>query len=65
MGSDGARGMQMLHAAGARTLAEAEESCVVFGMPQAAVKAGGVGRVVPLERMPQAILDALRPEGTA
>ena len=62
MGSDGARGLQLLRAAGARTLAEAEESCVVFGMPQAAVKAGGVERVVPLDQMPQAIVEALRLE---
>lgn len=62
MGSDGARGMQLLRAAGARTLAEAEESCVVFGMPQAAVRAGGIERSVPLEKMPRAILEALGAE---
>ncbi len=62
MGADGARGMQLLRTTGARTLAEAEESCVVYGMPQAAVKAGGVERVVPLGQMPRAILDALRQE---
>jgi two-component system chemotaxis response regulator CheB len=62
MGADGARGMQLLRTAGARTLAEAEESCVVFGMPQAAIKAGGVERVLPLAQMPRAILDALRQE---
>jgi two-component system chemotaxis response regulator CheB len=62
MGADGARGMQLLRAAGARTLAEAEESCVVFGMPQAAIKTGAVEKVVPLSQMPRAILDALRQE---
>ena len=65
MGSDGARGMQLLLAAGARTLAEAEESCVVYGMPQAAVKAGGVERSVPLERMPRALLEILGAEAGA
>ncbi|MFM7067774.1 MAG: chemotaxis response regulator protein-glutamate methylesterase [Gammaproteobacteria bacterium] len=65
MGSDGARGMQLLRAAGARTLAEAEESCVVYGMPQAAVKAGGVERSVPLERMPRALLEILGAEAGA
>lgn len=60
MGADGARGVQLLRAAGARTLAEAEESCVVFGMPQAAIKTGAVERVVPLPQMPRAILDALQ-----
>lgn len=62
MGTDGARGVQLLRAAGARTLAEAEESCVVFGMPQAAIKTGAVERVVPLAQMPRAILEALRQE---
>ncbi len=59
MGSDGARGMQALRAAGARTLAEHEDSCVVYGMPQAAIKLGVVDQVATLEQMPQAILQAL------
>jgi len=59
MGSDGARGMQALRAAGARTLAEHEDSCVVYGMPQAAIKLGVVDQIAPLEEMPQAILQAL------
>jgi two-component system chemotaxis response regulator CheB len=59
MGVDGARGMQALRAAGGRTLAESEESCVVYGMPQAAIKLGVVDQVATLEQMPQAILQAL------
>jgi two-component system chemotaxis response regulator CheB len=59
MGSDGARGMQALRAAGARTLAEHEDSCVVYGMPQAAIKLGVVDQIAPLEEMPQAILQSL------
>lgn len=59
MGSDGARGLQALRAAGARTLAEHEDSCVVYGMPQAAIKLGVVDQVVPLDQMPQAILKTL------
>jgi two-component system chemotaxis response regulator CheB len=59
MGSDGARGMQALRAAGARTLAEHEDSCVVYGMPQAAIKLGVVDQVATLEQIPQAILQAL------
>jgi len=59
MGTDGARGMQMLRAAGARTLAEHEDSCVVYGMPQAAINLQVVDQVVPLEQMPQAILQTL------
>jgi two-component system, chemotaxis family, protein-glutamate methylesterase/glutaminase len=59
MGVDGARGMKALHAAGARTIAEHEDSCVVYGMPQAAIKLGAADEVVPLPQMPQAILQAL------
>jgi two-component system, chemotaxis family, protein-glutamate methylesterase/glutaminase len=59
MGVDGARGLRLLRAAGARTLAEDEESCAVFGMPQAAIKLGAAEAVVALPRMPRAILQAL------
>jgi two-component system chemotaxis response regulator CheB len=59
MGVDGARGMHALRMAGARTLVEHEESCVVYGMPQAAIKLGAADEVVPLPKMPQAILQAL------
>jgi two-component system chemotaxis response regulator CheB len=59
MGVDGAHGLQLLHAAGAHTLAEAEESCVVFGMPQAAIKLGAAEQIVPLPQIPQAILKML------
>ena len=59
MGVDGARGLRSLRAAGSRTLAEDEESCVVYGMPQAAVKLGAAEEVVTLPQMPEAILRAL------
>jgi two-component system, chemotaxis family, protein-glutamate methylesterase/glutaminase len=59
MGVDGARGMKALHTTGAQTLAEHEDSCVVYGMPQAAIKLGAADEVVPLPKMPQAILQAL------
>ncbi|HOS96718.1 MAG TPA: chemotaxis response regulator protein-glutamate methylesterase [Deltaproteobacteria bacterium] len=51
MGDDGARGMREMKEAGAFTLAQDEQSCVVFGMPQEAIKAGGVDRVLPLEAL--------------
>ena len=51
MGSDGARGMAALKARGAHTLAEAEESCVVYGMPRAAFERGCVDQVAPLQDM--------------
>jgi two-component system chemotaxis response regulator CheB len=48
MGDDGAAGLLELRNAGGRTLAQDEESCVVYGMPKEAVKRGGVERSVPL-----------------
>ena len=51
MGSDGTEGLRAIQRAGGQTLAEAEDTCVIFGMPKAAAAAGGVSRVVPLDRM--------------
>lgn len=48
MGSDGAKGMELLKRKGAHTLAEAEETCVVYGMPRAAAERGCVDLVAPL-----------------
>lgn len=59
MGVDGAAGMKALQMSGAKTLAEAEESCIVYGMPQAAIKLGAANHVIPLPQMPQAILKAI------
>ena len=42
LGSDGAKGLMMMHAAGAHTLGEAESSCTVYGMPKAAMHMGAV-----------------------
>lgn len=56
MGDDGARGMKVLHDGGARTIAQNEETCVVFGMPKEAIKLQAVDEVLPLERVAQAIL---------
>jgi two-component system chemotaxis response regulator CheB len=56
MGDDGARGMKEMHDAGARTVAEDESTCVVFGMPKEAIKLGGVDRIVPLDSIPAEII---------
>ncbi len=48
MGSDGAEAMARLHAAGGKTIAEAEETAIVWGMPGELVKAGGADWVLPL-----------------
>jgi two-component system chemotaxis response regulator CheB len=55
MGDDGARGLREMHDAGAHTIAQDEESCVVYGMPKEAVKLGGVDEVMPLSRIGHAI----------
>jgi two-component system chemotaxis response regulator CheB len=49
MGDDGANGMKEMKEAGAYTIAQDEASCVVFGMPQEAIKRGAVDKVLPLE----------------
>ncbi|MEW6659131.1 MAG: chemotaxis response regulator protein-glutamate methylesterase [Thermodesulfobacteriota bacterium] len=55
MGDDGARGMREMKEAGAATIAQDEKSCVVFGMPQEAIKLGGVDKVVSLENIPKEV----------
>jgi two-component system chemotaxis response regulator CheB len=55
MGDDGARGLLEMKQAGARTLAQDESSCVVFGMPKEAIKLGAADRVVPLQHIPDLI----------
>ncbi|KIH75353.1 two-component system, chemotaxis family, response regulator CheB [Geoalkalibacter ferrihydriticus] len=56
MGDDGARGMREMKDAGARTIAQDEATCVVFGMPNEAVKHGGVDKVLPLEKIAAEVL---------
>jgi two-component system, chemotaxis family, protein-glutamate methylesterase/glutaminase len=56
MGNDGAASMTRLRAAGGRTIAEAEESAVVWGMPGALVQAGGAEIVAPLDQIADRIL---------
>jgi len=56
MGDDGARGLLEMHEAGARTLAQDEETCVVFGMPKEAIKLGAADRVLPLQSIAGEIL---------
>jgi two-component system chemotaxis response regulator CheB len=56
MGDDGAKGMLEMKEAGVYTIAQDEASCVVFGMPQEAIKLGGVAKVYPLEDIAGAVL---------
>jgi two-component system chemotaxis response regulator CheB len=58
MGNDGARSMKLMRDAGARTIAQDEASCVVFGMPREAIEAGAVEEVLPLESIAGTMLRA-------
>ena len=60
MGDDGARGLLTMRQAGARTIAQDEASCVVFGMPREAIARGAAEQVLPLDRIAEAIV-SVRP----
>jgi two-component system chemotaxis response regulator CheB len=57
MGRDGAQGLLAMRKAGARTLGQDEQSCVVYGMPRSAFEIGAVEKQVSLSSMGQSILD--------
>ncbi len=59
MGDDGAAGLLEMRKAGARTVAQDEDSCVVYGMPKEAVKRGAVEKSVPLTSIHREILQQL------
>jgi two-component system chemotaxis response regulator CheB len=58
MGDDGANGMLEMKQAGAITIAQDEATCIVFGMPNEAIKRGAVDRILPLQQIAGAILTA-------
>jgi two-component system chemotaxis response regulator CheB len=60
MGADGAKGLLAMRGAGARTIAQDEATCVVYGMPKEAARMNAVETVLPLGRIAVGILDALR-----
>ncbi len=66
MGADGAKGLLEMHEKGAYTLAQDEQTCVVFGMPKEAISLGAVNDVIPIQHIPQAIVSFLqtREKGT-
>lgn len=59
MGRDGADAMKNMKDSGARTIAQDEKSCVVFGMPKEAIKAGAVEKIVPLDMVTDSVLSLL------
>jgi len=56
MGDDGARGLKEMHDVGAKTIAQNEASCVVYGMPQEAVKRGAIDFEIDLNEIPAMIV---------
>ncbi|HYD40126.1 MAG TPA: chemotaxis response regulator protein-glutamate methylesterase [Anaeromyxobacter sp.] len=63
MGADGAQGLLAMHEAGARTVAQDEASCVVFGMPKVAIELGAVDEVLPVDRIAGEIVKAAEDAG--
>ncbi|ADU65983.1 chemotaxis response regulator protein-glutamate methylesterase [Desulfurispirillum indicum] len=59
MGGDGAKGILHMREEGARTIAQDEKSCVVFGMPKVAIDKGGIDVVTPLSDIPSEVLKAV------
>jgi two-component system chemotaxis response regulator CheB len=63
MGDDGARGLKEMQEAGAFTVAQDEDSCVVYGMPKEAVRRGAADVSLPLDRIPEVIAAAPSRQG--
>ena len=57
MGDDGAKGLFEMHEAGSHTLAQDEDSCVVYGMPRKAVENGAVDEVLNLEEISKRLIE--------
>jgi two-component system response regulator WspF len=62
MGSDGADGLLALRRAGHHTIAQDKDSCVIFGMPEAAIQRGGACEVLPLSQIPASLEGRLMSE---
>jgi two-component system chemotaxis response regulator CheB len=60
MGTDGAKGLLTMHEKGAYTLAQDEQTCVVFGMPKEAISLGAVDDVVPIQHISRTIINFLQ-----
>jgi two-component system response regulator WspF len=62
MGKDGAQGLQILRSAGWHTIAQEKSSCVIYGMPKAAVELGAAVDILPVDAIANAIFRVLRPQ---
>lgn len=65
MGDDGAYGLGLMKSAGALTIAQSEDSCVVYGMPKAAIERGYVTRVIPLDMLANTLTIQCNPQRAA
>jgi two-component system chemotaxis response regulator CheB len=59
LGNDGAAGMKEIKNKGGRTIAESEETCVVYGMPKSVVQAGAADKIVPLDEIAGEIINSV------
>jgi len=62
MGRDGAQGLLRLKESGAFTIAQDEQSCIVFGMPKAAIALNAASKVLPLDTIPDTVKKIFQPE---
>ena len=62
MGRDGASGLLEMRRAGSRTFGQSEASCLIYGMPKAAMQAGAVEVELPIERLAEEIVAIRQPE---
>jgi two-component system chemotaxis response regulator CheB len=60
MGNDGAQGMKRMKEQGCHNIAQDEASCVIFGMPREAIRAGAVDQTLPLDKIAAALMTACR-----
>ncbi len=60
MGADGADGLRMIRDTGAVTVAQDEESCVVFGMPKEGIKRGGASHILSLHAIPEFLVNSVQ-----
>ena len=60
MGSDGVKGLQLMKQQGAQVIAQDQASCVVFGMPMEAIKAGVADVIMPLPQIAAEIINRVK-----
>jgi len=59
MGNDGEKGMRAIKNAGGKTIAESEDTCIVYGMPRAVIEAGLADKIVPVDEIAGEIINSV------